>query len=191
MLYSTNTVFIESILLTSHLPLLIRPESLVLMTSLELFRHILLGPSPDLGTAQTKQWEVYNDLMSLINTETFPSFRKLAISVDGLHAGLGYLDSGQLVDYSPILPIRVVLLGPADTIAKQYNENLQEYVITFTHKIFELLRSTLDNVEVLESKGIPRDCCKQIWRPSKDIPGITHKGSIGYWIRTGSDDIMR
>lgn len=109
-LYSTNTLFIHSVQLTSYISSVLPLHSLSRMTSLEFmwdidtFLDVLPWiSSEDREMVKLKHWKTYKNLMSLINKSTFQSLQKLVIVIIDYHDGKWWV-SDEITDVSQTRP---------------------------------------------------------------------------------------
>ncbi len=167
-LYSSNTIHIRSIILLRHLPVLLPPQRLASITSLELRLKMALSCPLRPQEDQEIGWPAYEAVVSLLGS-AFPALRELDILVE---AGSLYSDPTSF--YSQAKEDRI--LAPLDGIVEKLALNCQvafawcaisEYLPTFAW----------------------REWC---WRPVTVEQGEEGSGGeIGYWVRHGKDPTGR
>ncbi|KFY37495.1 hypothetical protein V495_07145 [Pseudogymnoascus sp. VKM F-4514 (FW-929)] len=195
-LYSTNTMFIHSVTLSTYISRLLPPHNLAKITSLEFLWEISpqIWTSFDIGDTDQpwhsepilyKRWQVYRKLMSHINPSTFPVLQRLIIEM--VHYGDGHLwFPTEIASVTPANPSSVVLLEPTDHIVREFGGRLQEFEITLPHGRFDDLENKLKNVQVTHGGSSHWNNWRKFWRRLPELlqtsQGPVRSEELGYWI---------
>lgn len=178
-IYSTNTFFIQSVLLTRHISRVLVPRSLAFITSFEFKWDILPGPNLELSMKiyNSRGWSIYTNLMSLINPSSFPMLQKLMIIVDDLG-----LESKSLPH---------PLLEPSDRIARDFDGKLERFYLQLPPSFFKLFQDKLEDIKV-ENGGEGVFSYEKFWRAAPESAQHAQKlkvtnNEVGYWLFKGVD----
>ncbi|KAF7511751.1 hypothetical protein GJ744_003482 [Endocarpon pusillum] len=182
-LYSTNTVHLSSIVLTRHLPLLILPQRLVSITSLELLWDLVLfRPLPDHQADQETGWPAYQALV-LVVASAFPNLRKLHISIQ-----TGSYVAKPFAEY--IESHERKLLDPIDEMVRKIGPQLQDCQIALPYSLHTALLPRAESVGArVESGGRGALSWRQFWRSVTAEQDEQSQSDLGYWVRRGVDDM--
>lgn len=186
-LYSTNTFHISSLVLMSHLPSLVLPQHLAMITSLQLnfevslFIDHIMNPDRD----QEKGWPPFTAMASVLGS-SFPSLHKAYIS---------------LWDSQP----RVYSRGPHESEVEAFEKaltkideamqklgpQLRELDVAVMYTIFEGIAAKASQSGAYFEPNAVWPPGRWFWRPVEvhdaDKPGPD--GSLGYWVRQGRPDV--
>lgn len=193
-LYSTNTLFIHSLPLTSYISSVLPLHSLSRMTSLEFMWDIDTSldvlpwiSSEDREIVKLKRWKTYKNLMSLINKSTFQSLQKLVIVIIDYHDGKWWVPD-EITHVSQTRPPQVILLDPTDQLIKEFGGQLQKFELTLPLNRATDLESKMGDLQIVDSgTGFAR--VRKFWRslperlPTHEGRGLS--GELGYWIIHG------
>ena len=171
MLYSTNTFHLASIVLIQHLPLLILPQRLASIKSLEMVWD--LHPSVDSSTYQA---------MTNVVTSAFPSLRKLYISIEpGIGKPAGFDD---YIDWR-----EQELLAPMDEmVRKKIGPTLQDCQIALPCKLYQALHDRARSAGARVERAAPGSLYwEQFWR-SVSMEQGGQSPNEGYWVRRGLEE---
>ena len=181
MLYSTNTVHIGSVLLMRFLPLLLFPQRLSSITSLELVWELFrLRSLPD---PHQKGWPAYNALAAIV-ASTFPRLRKLYLSIDiGSDMTNAFAENIESDERQ--------LLGPIDEMVRKLGPQLQDCDVALQCWIHTALMTRAESAGArAESRGIGGLQYTRFWRPVAVGQGEQSGNDLGYWVRPGVEDVI-
>jgi hypothetical protein len=193
-LYSTNTIFIHSVPLSSYIPSLLPLQNLARMTSLEFLwdinsAHDVLPwiHSHDRDKVKQKRWQAYKNLMSLINKSTFQSLQKLVIVIVDRGDGSDWVPE-EITEVSQTKLPQVIFLDPTDQLMEEFAGQLQKFELTLPIDMADYLESKMGDIQVIEG-GIGMARFRKFWR---SIPGrllidgrLDFSRELGYWIIRG------
>ncbi|KFY45961.1 hypothetical protein V494_00692 [Pseudogymnoascus sp. VKM F-4513 (FW-928)] len=169
-LYSTNTIFIQSVLLSSYISSVLPLQSLALVTSLEFTWDINTSAdvlpwiySEDREKVKLKRWKTYENLMSMINKSTFQNLRKLVIVMVDHDDGHAWLPE-EITNVSQTKPPRVVFLNPTDRIAREFDGQLRKFELTLPINRATDLQGKMKDVRVVVG-GLGIASFRKFWRP--------------------------
>jgi hypothetical protein len=170
-LHSTNTFHLASIFLIQNLPLLVLPQRLASIKSLEMVWE--LPPSAGSSTYQA---------MVDVVTSAFPTLRKLHISIAHCRC------VGDCIEPDPEGRERE-LLGPMDEmVRKKVGPKLQDCQIALPYCLYTALCDRAQSVGAcVESGGTGAMSWRQFWR-SVTVEQGGQSENEGYWVRKGMDD---
>jgi len=181
-LYSTNTVHIGSLVLSRHLPLLLPPQRLASITSLELIWDLVLfRPLHSPEAEQENGFPAYNALVRLV-ASAFPCLRKLYISIQtGSHVADPSADHVESDEQK--------LLGPIDELVRKIGPQLRDCQIAPPRSLHAALMSRAESAGTrIDSGGQAGLSWTRFWRPVTVEKGEQSENEIGYWVRQGMDD---
>lgn len=181
-LYSSNTIHIGNVVLTRYLPLLLLPQRLASVTSLELVWSLVLFRSlPDPQTEQEIGWPAYNAL-GLVLASAFPRLRKLYVSIQTGSYNLNPL-------HGDIAHSEQKLLGPIDEMVRKFSSQLQQCVISPNLSLYTALMCRAESMGACMEGG-GQGCLRwhRFWRPVAVEQGAQSGNNQGYWVGQGEDD---
>ena len=181
-LYSTNVVHIGNLVLARHIPLLLLPQRLASITSLELLWDLVLfRPLSDHQKEQEKGWPAYDDLVNVVGS-AFPCLRKLYISIQ----------TGSYIANPSAENIEgweQKLLDPIDKMVRKLGPQLQVCQIALPRSFHAALMLRVESVGArIESGGRGALHWRRFWRSTIMAPGDQSGNDLGYWVRQGVDD---
>ena len=179
LIYRANTIYIQSIDLVLLIKLLIIPQRLAVITSLQLVWD-LFNRCANVGR-KDRVWPQYNDLMSTVS-KAFPSLTNLFISV-------------QVTTYieNPATPnaglYECQLLEPVDRLVRRHWPRLQMCQIAPNASLYTVMRCRAEGSGArIERSAIGALRWQRFWRPVITDRDQT-SNNAGYWIREGRPDM--
>jgi hypothetical protein len=171
-LYSTNTFHLASLDLVKHLPLLILPQRLASIKSLEMVWD--LQASVDSST--------YEAMLDVVMS-ALPSLQKLHISIDHclrMAPGIGdYVDRRE----------QELLVPMDDMMRKKIGPKLQDCQIALPCRLYYALYDRARSAGARVQRSAPGSLhWEQFWR-SVPVEQGGKSQNEGYWVRNGLDDM--
>ena len=191
MIYSTNTIHIGSVVLARHLDLLLLPQHLSKITSLELLLDLILfRPPSSPQQEQTMGWPAYHGVLSALPT-SLPSLRKLQVSI----STNSYI-ANPLADN--IESHERNILGPVDDMVRNFGRrHLRHCEIAPNRSLYTAFRLRAEKVGArIGSGGVGAFRWERFWRAvavkqegdQQQQQQSNNNEELGYWVRQGVDD---
>jgi hypothetical protein len=180
-LYESNTVHIASYALMRYLPMLLLPQRLASIKSLELIWDLILFcPIQSTHYDQLVGWPVFIAFIKIVLAD-FPYLKKLYISIQtGTHMSdhLQSLERAERKLFTPLDEMLKLIAGQLESF---------EVAVPISHYA-ALVEKAEENGCVIESGGKGDLSWGRYWRSVTLEQEGQPPRNIGYWVRKGVDD---
>lgn len=191
--YSKNTIFTTSLVFIKSTSTLLPRECLVNITSLEFIWDIERWPGNYSNEAERlHRWETYQKLMSSVGTSTYPNLKKLFIIVQNLTDYVPSNPPGRLVRASTNETLAATLLNQPNRIVKDYNGQLQKFIVTYESHLFRRLAETVEHLGLQDVNSEDGEDGRFFAvLPDEEVgnESMVIKKGLGYWVH-GSNGFL-
>ncbi|KAL8930241.1 MAG: hypothetical protein Q9208_000858 [Pyrenodesmia sp. 3 TL-2023] len=182
LVYRSNTIHIRSTALLESIHIMLLPQRLATITSLELvWDRLEHYPSEGNQRSQAEIWSHYSTLMEKAS-RAFPSMRKVYVSVKATP----YVNNHTIGDVGYH---ERQLLEPADALMRRRGTTLRDCQIAPNRSLYMMLMDRAKEAGAhIEKGGIGAGAWHRFWRPVVVGEGNQTANQAGYWVRQGKDD---
>lgn len=165
-----------------HLPLIILPQRLERITSLELVWNLALHPPGAKSTKVVKEgWSTYDALLQIVPS-AFPKLEKLYLSL-----ALPWTSEEARADES----FEHRLLYPVDEMARNFGLQLRTFHLMLPVRYYRYMMKRAKEAGTRTDDPF-RDgffFIRRFWRPVSVPKALCSEREIGYWVKEGVMDI--